>query len=265
MRTRRPRDPAPVEAGRPLMAPTAAPGQADAFRILLADLPDADARRLAVFLDVRSTRLRHAWQIVSEGPVDLYIHDGDHLPTIPGTVERPPLQVRVLDASTTRVDEPSALQRPLQYDSFVDLLVGAEQRLAPPAGEADTGRPALPPEPPAPSVAVPLDARRFRLRRWPGAGVLQSMRHGMRMASFLSARYLSVDELSHLSGIDRQDCSTFLGTLLDADLLRSEPPASADAPAPDPRRPSAPAASARPDRGLLTSLRNKLGIRATGR
>lgn len=229
---------------------------------MLAALPEADVRRLDVFIGVRSARLRRIWRIVAEGPVDLYLHAPDELPTIPGSLERAPRLVRVIDAAPDAADPMAVLRRPLQYDAFVDLLVAVEQQLDP------ASPPPAVTERPAGSAAAPgasLEQSRFRLKRWPGAGVLQSVRHGMRMASFISARYLSVDELARLSGVDRKDCSSFLSTLMEAELLRSEPLSDAPSAAAARRTDGVAASAPRPDRGLLSSLRQKLGIRPAGR
>lgn len=106
--------------------------------LLLAGLPEGDVRRLEVFLGLRSDRLRHARRIVAEGPVDLYLHGADEAPTIPGRIDRQPLRARVADARPTLQDDIALLQRPLQDDAFVDLLVSAEDRLRPPALPAVT-------------------------------------------------------------------------------------------------------------------------------
>jgi hypothetical protein len=247
-------------------------------RILLAGLSDADARRLAVFLALRSERLRQEWRVVSEGPVDVYLHGADEPPTIPGSLDRTPHQVRVIDGHNVDPDDPSLLARPLQYEAFVNILAAVEQRMLGPApavapvvivapvtapARALPSSPAAHPTAPALPTGLTQDDLRFRLRRWPGAGLLDSIHQGLRMASFITVRYLTVDELSQLSGVDRDGCSSFLNTMMDAELLRAEPAVGASLPAASRAVPAATAA--RPDRKLLTSLRTKLGIRTEGR
>ncbi|MEO6280574.1 MAG: hypothetical protein ABIP59_22505 [Roseateles sp.] len=234
-------------------------------RILLAGLSEADMRRVEVFLAVNSDRLRQDWRIVAEGPVDVYLHDADELPTIPGSQERAPHQVRVMDERHAEPGSQSILLRPLQYEAFVDILAAVEQQfpaVAPPqAPTTRTTAPLLAATRAAPALTA-REAMCFRLRRWPGAGVLDAIHQGLRLASFITVRYLTVDELSSLSGVDRAGCSTFLNTMMEHDLLRAEPAPGARLPA----RASAKApASARPDHSLLTSLRAKLGIRREGR
>ena len=240
------------------------PGASAPLRLLLAELPDADVRRVEVFLGVRSDRLRHDWRVVAEGPVDVYLHDADDLPTIPGRIEGPPLLVRVADAARAPEGDAALLARPLQYDAFVDMLAAAERRLRPGAA------PGVPSSVPVAAPAAPvspeaLDTQRLRLRRWPAAAMLQSVRHGVRIASFISSRALTLAELAELSGVDRAQCRAFLATLQEAGLLRvEEAPAARAAPAPAASSPAATPA-AKPDRGLLASLRQKLGLRPQGR
>ncbi len=244
-------------------------------RILLAGLSETDARRLEVFLVVRSDRLRHEWQIVTEGPVDVYLHGADEAPTSPGSLDRTPHQVRVIDdAQRADPDDLHVLCRPLQYEAFINVLAAAEQQMQRHASAAALA-PAFKPRALAARFAAPADAAvalapsamplettRFRLRRWPGASLLDAIHQGMRLASFITVRHLTLDELSQLSGVDRDGCRTFLTAMMQADLLRAEPIASEPSPA---ARPTHAATAARPDRALLSSLRTKLGIRPEGR
>ena len=219
-------------------------------RILLAGLTEADRRRLEVFLIVDSERLREEWRIVGEAPVDVYLYDADEPPTVPGALDRAPHRVRVAD---TRRDAGPAdlatLSRPLQYDDFVDLLAAVEQ-----------GTP-VPVPPAAAPIAPPAMPARFRLRRWPGAGLLDAIPQGLRMASFITVRYLSAEELAALSGVGLDECRSFLAAMLDADLLRAEPdgPAGWGA-APLPARTARGPGPATLDRSMLARLRAKLGI-----
>ena len=82
------------------------------------------------------------------------------------------------------------------------------------------------------------------------------------MASFITVRYLSLDELASLSGVALEACRSFLDTMREHDLLRAEPAPGVEAAMPVPAWARA---SPRPDRSLLTSLRAKLGIPRGGR
>jgi hypothetical protein len=251
------------------------------FRIMPAGLTKADLLRLEVFVGVRSDRLRNRWSVVSQAPVDVYIHDADDPPTIPGCLPRTPVQIRITDAAR-QDDDVTLLTRPLQFDAFVEALSAAEHLLARPAAVAPAravpaAAPVSVPASSAETVATRstpalLAGGRFRLRRWPGAGLLQSSRYGMRMASFMSARFLSVRELAHLSGVEEEECARFVSTLIDSTLLRQEPLALDEpqrvAAVPGPS--AAPEATlalraARPGRTLLSSLRSKLGLGTGGR
>lgn len=215
-------------------------------RILLAGLSAADRRRLEVFLGVDSDRLRQHWRLVTEAPVDLYLYDADEAPTVPGSLESTPHQVRVMDDRHAEPGDLSMLRRPLQYEPFIDILAAVEQQA---------------PAPAKPAAAVG-QAARFRLRRWPGASLLDAIPQGLRLASFITVRYLSLDELSSLSGVAPERCRSFLDTMREHDLLRAEPTPGSGAAA---EVPAWARAAARPDRHLLASLRAKLGIPRGGR
>lgn len=84
------------------------------------------------------------------------------------------------------------------------------------------------------AVQSPLDApaARYRLTGWPVPEVLASHRYYPRLASFLSSRRLTLDELMRLSNVGRSDCEHFLSVLASLNLLdvretkpRSEPKA----------------------------------------
>jgi hypothetical protein len=236
-------------------------------RVLLAGLCEADRRRLEVFLLVDSDRLREDWRIVSEGPVDVYLYDADEPPTVPGPLDRAPHQVRVVDAHRDPgPPDLATLWRPLQYDDFVDILVAVEQGTPTPSAVRATPV-AAPATPAAPTVAAPAAApTRFRLRRWPGTDLLDAIPQGIRMASFITVRYLSAEELSRLSGVAPDGCRRFLAAMQAHDLLRAEPaePVGSAATPVVPRGAPGPG-PARLDRSLLASLRAKLGIALEGR
>lgn len=222
-------------------------------RILVAGLTEADRRRLEVFLLVDSDRLREDWRIVGEGPVDVYLYDADEPPTVPGCVDRPPHRVRVVNAGRhSGPPDLATLWRPLQYDDFVDILAAVEQHT--PAAAMAAAAPAIAPAaPPAPT--------RFRLRRWPGSRLLDAIPQGLRMASFITVRHLSAEELSALSGVALDQCRRFLATMKDNDLLRAEPvtPRGWGSASALPRATQG-TGRAGLDRSLLASLRARLGI-----
>lgn len=215
-----------------------------AMRILMAGLPDRDIVRLHAFVRLRSSRLRHEWRVVATAPTDVYVHGIDEVPTIPGQLDRVPRQISVVDAGVDIEGHDDLLARPLQYEAFVDHLVACEESFA--------GSQALPER-----ALAAATAPRFRLKRWPAAAVLDTARHGVRMASFLSSRTVSLDELVRLSGVPRGDCERFIQTLKQAGLLRD-----ADGPLkPMAQPPSTPASAAKPLRSLFANLRARLGIR----
>lgn len=242
---------------------------ARALRLMCGELDAADARRVGAFVAIGSTRLRHAWSLVSDGPANVLLSALDCPPTIPGLLDEPVVHIHVCTTDAGRTPPEGALGSPLQFDDFIEALVRAEARLG-----GGKQQPPMPPAAPAPAALQPTapapaqwDGLRFRLRRWPPAKLLAQSRYGVRLASFMSARLLTLDELMRLSNVERAECERMVGALMDQTLLHLErPPAAARAvtalPSPRPARPDAPAAPPRaPARaGLLAALRRRFGL-----
>jgi hypothetical protein len=110
----------------------------------------------------------------------------------------------------------------------------------------------------ATAAAAPADAgRRFRLRRWPQAALLQGDPRALRMATFMSRNALSVAQLAVLTMQPEQACRDFVGVLHDAGLLvELVATAAAGAVAAAPTDKTAIPAP----RGLMASLRRRLGL-----
>lgn len=251
--------------------------------LLLQNVSGTDAAKIAAFLRLGTGRLKHTWKIVSDRPPHVLLSGSDFFDTLPGELEGPITALRLVDERA--FDTPAApgvLSRPLQYDDFISALAQAEpgtdaQPAAPVAGRAvppaalphPAGAPRAAFAPPAAlSKPSPADGEfvlsrfeRFRLRRWPEAALLGRHRYHVRLASFLSTRHLSVDELVGFSNVNAADCTRFLQALGDAGLLdaRAEQPT-----APAQAAASAHAAAARPaaasGSSLFSRLRRRLGM-----
>ena len=278
------------------------------FRLMIgADVAAADAARAKVFLRLGSDRLRRAWSVADApgGGVDAMLSGLDDPPTIPGALGEPVMHLRLSPAG--RAAPEGALSSPLQFDELIGALAGAEATLEHQAARAKRAAAATIPgdfsdtlaeaafgdEPtpaPAPAPAHSWAGMRFRLRRWPPGAVLQGSRYGVRLASFMSGRFISLDELERLSNVARVECAAVLLGFMDQALLHvrrdgeaavaaAAPAVTADAPTPataatpvavaarpassPPATPVARAATAAPPRsGLLSALRRRLGLAA---
>jgi hypothetical protein len=267
----RPRDPI-------VYSPTLPPMQ-----LMLSDLPATDTARVHAFVRLGSDRLGQRWSVGSEANVQLVLYGGDMPATIPGTLDAAPYLVRVVDPDGPPPSGGHTMVRPIGFDALIDAMAAAEAALLARVAArraarrvVDTSTPAPPPaSEDAASAAAPSSDTPVRLRRWPPNALLTQWRYGVRMASFLSARYVSVRELAVLSNVAEPVCGQFVAELAAHDLLRvADAPVEAAAPATDPAAGSshaappggpaptstavAPAVSAR--RGLLGRLRDKLGI-----
>lgn len=255
------------------MPRVSATAKARALRLMCGDLDAADARRVGAFVAIGSTRLRHAWSLVSDGPANVLLSALDCPPTIPGLLDEPVVHIHVCATAAGGKAPEGTLGSPLQFDDFIEALVRAEARFV--GGKQP---PAVPPAALAPAVSAPVppttptpptqwDGLRFRLRRWPPAKLLAQSRYGVRLASFMSARLLTLDELMRLSNVERGECERMVGALMDQTLLHLERPpaavtAAATLPSPRPARPDESAPAPRPPArsGLLAALRRRFGL-----
>jgi hypothetical protein len=231
-------------------------------------LSGADAERVRVFLPYCNGRTRLAWQLAADGEAGLVRFVAADGPATgaaalhePGTV----VQVCRRDALRLPAGHGLLLFSPLQLEEFIQVLAAIEGCLAPPAAAAPPATPRPQDAPPAP---LAMDAA-YHLRRWPPAGLLNSHRYSVRMASFLSARYLTPERLGLLSNVDLAHCVDFLSRLHALGLLEHEVehPAAGGralhaAPPADPLPGHTPAAQPPPPQagGLLDRIRRRLGF-----
>jgi len=266
------------------------------LKLLVQNLTDADIAKANAFLRIGCERLKFDWKIVYSGELDVLMLGSDDAQTVRGMVDDPVATLRVIDAHAARTETSPHLVRPLEYERFIEMLSDVERRVAATSAATSAATPAVPavpavpaaapaaapvsskpslnttlPDPaPPPAVALP-PAARFRLRRWPPLVLLQGYRYHPRLASFLSARHLDLDELARLSNVGKEECQEFLLALMKAEVLDVElagvrrpepptpPPPVSTAATTSPRRPpvSSPPAI---DRGLLGKIRLSLGL-----
>ena len=269
------------------------------FRLMIgADVAPADAARATAFLSLGSGRLQRAWSVATDAPaggIHAMLSGLDDPPTIPSALGEPVVHLRLSPAG--RAAPEGTLRSPLQFDELIEALVGAEASWDHEAARAQRAVAATIPgdfsdtladaaladeSAPVPAPAHSWAGMRFRLRRWPPTALLQSSRYGVRLASFMSARFISLDELEQLSNVARAECAAVVLGFMDQALLHvrregevpaaAEPVATADAAAS--AAPTAPAAvtapaapvvriAANPPRsGLLSALRRRFGLAA---
>lgn len=229
-----------------------------------------DMLKVEVFLRVAQGRLRCDWQVSTTGEAHLLLLGGDEPTTIPGLLDDPISQFQLVDGPGASFDGQQVLTRPLQYEAFVDALLAVEDKLLPKT-------PPAAPVPMMPATAGRLatlaaDGRqpwatgRFRLSRWPSAGLLQPHRYGVRLATFLSVRPVTLDELARLCNVDSTECAKFVDAMGHAGLLsvaiRVAPPSRAALATTgvSGERAEAHGAATSADSSLVSRLRRSLGI-----
>jgi hypothetical protein len=104
----------------------------------------------------------------------------------------------------------------------------------------------------AASVPQEVDGRRFKLRRWPQAALLQGDPAALRMATLMSRSPLSTTQLAAMTQQPELACRAFVDVLMTAGLLVEVAVATG--------APSAIAAAAPVRTGLMASLRRHLGL-----
>lgn len=135
------------------------------------------------------------------------------------------------------------LYRPIRAEELIDMLNGEAERRA---------APDIVPLPASPGGAA-------RLHRWPPHALLSGRPYHVQLATLLSKHALTAEKLSRLSARPLADCEAFMQELDSLGLLAWQPlnaPAAAAVPRSTPAAPAHPAQR----RGLLSTLRHKLGI-----
>jgi hypothetical protein len=241
-------------------------------------LSGAEVDRVRVFLPYCVGHTQHRWDLAPAGDrghawlVDI---DAAGPATLGGARGVPGGIVRVQRRGSAQAPfgDAMTLSAPLQLDEFIQVLQRVEARMAE-SMAADTAPvpltlPGAWPQPPGGGAPRPVQApgalsltATYRLKRWPPASVLGTHRYNARLASFLSARHLTPEQLSTLSNVDHPWCVAFLSTLQGLGLLDRKdaaprPQQGPPAPAPAPRAAPVPAVRSA---NLLGRIRRRLGI-----
>ena len=239
-------------------------------RLHVVGLRPLDAGVVRVFLRLlaQDARLDHTWHLTDHPEADVCLvgPDAPHPPDEAG------LCVRILPAEApSPAPDQRHLRRPLQLEDFIDLL-----NAIPPVERAPADL--LAPQFLAHQIHIELDTR-LRLRRWPAAHTLAARSEFRRLAAFLSARYLTMQELATHSQVDWPVCVEFLHTMHGLGLLERQGGSAMThahstalpIPSETPRvRLATPAANApsqtAPSRvlGMLQRLRGRLGLMGHG-
>jgi len=260
-----------------------------------------DVAVVEIFLKLTQLKTRCSWQLVADlgAGVDLVLAP-PQCPDLARVQALSGVLVWVTARGQAALDDGRPhLQQPLQMEAFLELLHAAELQPArfthsapalPPLGagavpvSAPTSVPASAPvRQPASTAAQVLElkqgidgAAKYRLKRWPCAQSLSCNRCYSRLASFLSARYLTLAELVMLSNVEWQHCAGFMNQMMGEGLLEARAPQvgaqpsaamQAAQPASAPRarvaagvRPQASTCADAPVPGLIGRLRERLGL-----
>ena len=180
------------------------------------NLHPAEVVLLSTLLRLFSYDESFHWTLVEEGPYDALVVDG----TTPGGVSAETNRLAKVTLRLTRMhagSAPNTLERPIRADRLRQWLDQTERELKGRTPGISIKRAA----PAGHQGSLPSHVR-FRLRRWPPPLLLRNNVHRVRMATLLSRRPLSAEELADISDQGLDVCATFLQVLRSADLLESE-------------------------------------------
>jgi hypothetical protein len=208
------------------------------LRLLADGLSTDDITKIGVFLRIGKETLKYDWKLVFAGNAELLCTGKSSL-DMQSSAEA--MVVRVIN-STDNQDSGGTLTRPLQYEPVLDVLRAVERRISA----------ALPVQ----SLAIPQAS--YKLRRWPSNALLQKQEHYRRLATFLSAKHITLDNLTLLSNVKRAECETFIQVLDEVGILDVKPCAETAIIVQSAPRPSSPDADTR--RGLFGKIRHYLGL-----
>ena len=230
------------------------------LRLLLQGLDARDENAVRHFLARATRQLKHEWQVVHDGDAEVVLVAGLEVDTVRGMLEPPLMTLHLVPAGQdsralawrTGRAPGSVLSSPLQFDALVEALECAEH--------CATGT--------APASFTQLSAGcRFRLRRWPPAGLLWDDAENLRLASFLLTRSLDLEKLMRLSNVTADKCVAFITRMAAANLLHLEPVgpviehlSPSPAPLPSVRSDTPSRRPSRAPTGLLHALRRRLGL-----
>lgn len=220
-------------------------------------LPAAEAGLVRALLQLMAhgrAGVAPRWTFADQGPFDALVTDAATQPS-----SLPARAVLRLAQAGAQVAEADVVARPLRADALERWLDAVATRLASAPAAART--------------TVRSDDPRWKLRRWPPNELLRADAGRTRLATMLSRRALSVDELAQLAGVAPEKCRTFVQLLQSFELLVADAPppeAPRALPAPPPAAttaaaPAAPAPAPAASRwSLVASIRRKLGLGGAG-
>lgn len=232
----------------------------------LVGLRPMDACVIRVFLRLlaQDARLLQPWHITEQASADVWLVGGDGgMPKLPAMC----IGVRVVPAhAVVPTGTQRVLRLPLQLEDFVAVLNAVSQ----PQAEAENW---LDPQFLAQRIHIDLNTR-LRLCRWPAAQALSAHAEFRRLAAFLSARYLTMQELAVRSQVAWPVCVEFLHAMHGLGLLERHvghaaehhsgiavpPPSTTVRVRPEPAHAAQAHESASRVLGMLQRLRGRLGL-----
>lgn len=218
---------------------TASQGAARAtFHFAFDGVPDKEQTLFKSFVRLLQHRTHQTWLPAQGGTVHLMVVMDHH-----ALASHPSTGILVLGTQAARRAHYVCL--PIHADELeTELNVMGGALLARREGASSAPQPLVPGE-------------RVRLLRWPSPTLLASRDH-IRLATLMTGRPMTLQEVQQRSGVDGSVCSDFMHALDHAGVLEHEAP-TMPAPLDMPRR------AVVPPPGLIDRIRARLGLGAPGR
>ncbi len=237
-------------------------GTSPTFRLGVYRLSVAESGLVRALLKLMSgddgSELR--WSFVDHPPYDAVVADAAMQREASQFQAGHASRVLILADTQTRVDAgPDMLARPLHAEPFRAWLLRTQAdlaqayaRLTSAAAPTDMGR------------SSGLHEEQFKLLRWPPAALLQRDQKRVRMATLLSRRAATINELISVSQESEDQCRAFLRALGSFGLVETLHPSVTPPPLlpdPEPVHPGhLPQLDRGPRQGLVDSIRRRLGL-----
>ena len=189
---------------------SSSPPAAPVLRLGTYKLPAAETALIQTLLRLYAQNTASHWIYASAPPYDALLADGSTAEGQSPTLDRlAPIVLRLARRSENTTHD--LLERPIRPDRFQQWLQTIEQKLLAQAARAKRENPT-----------------RYRLLRWPPASVLRDDADRIRMATLLSRRFLSVQELVSISRQSENICMDFIHMLQEASLLQTQAEAASN-------------------------------------
>lgn len=222
------------------------------LRLGVHQLPAAEVVLVQTLLRLYGHGKNQRWTLADRPPYDALLVDALDSETNAGDLSRMAKAILKITRKNA-ASQPDTLERPIRADKLQAWLAGIERESVS-ARPEDAGRE----DADSADAALLAGTVRFKLHRWPPAVLLRGDPQRIRLATLLSKRALTLNQLALLSNQEVEQCRRFVQVLQNTGVVQAQDVvAPALPPAASAETPTAPARFAR---GLIHGIRRRLGL-----